>query len=235
MEHAQIYEDIIDMHRGRGWILKITIALLLFAGGGVFWHRMSADRTIDELLKENHHLKDAISNLSAETQIGYAKVLSQEVRDGRLYTRLLFVETQPNEPTKPVLKKEFEIEGDVAHFDAMIVNFGQQLVMDGQERAIYLWRRIYGETSPPSAGQPIQEVGHEPERYRQIGERLSVSDRNLFWSEIWELANDPNRLKELGVRAVYGNVVYHKLKAGLIYVFKISSTGTLYPELVPDL
>lgn len=35
--------------------------------------------------------------------------------------------------------------------------------------------------------------------------------------------------------AIYGSVVYQKLEPGLIYVFKISSTGALYPETVLDL
>ncbi|MFC1763961.1 hypothetical protein ACFL6U_18030 [Planctomycetota bacterium] len=223
------------MRRTTGLLVKVVAALILATGGGALWYQVAGNHTIDRLLTENRDLKQAITNLSEETQIGYAKVLSQETRNGRLYTRLLFVETQPNEPLKPVLKKEFEIEGDVVHFDALIVTFGRQMVMDGKERAIYLWRRVYGETLPPNSGKPIQEPGSEPKRYQQIGERLSMQDRTLFWSEVWDLANDPNRLKDLGVQAVYGNVVYHKLQLGLIYVFKISSTGTLYPEVVPDL
>ncbi|NLH17176.1 MAG: hypothetical protein GX455_11410, partial [Phycisphaerae bacterium] len=53
--------------------------------------------------------------------------------------------------------------------------------------------------------------------------------------EIWALSNDPARLQQLGITAVYGNVVYRKLRPGLIYVFKISNTGQLYPETVPAL
>jgi hypothetical protein len=30
-------------------------------------------------------------------------------------------------------------------------------------------------------------------------------------------------------------VVYSRLREGLIYVFKISSTGQVYPEVVPDM
>lgn len=223
------------MHRTTGLIVKGVSALVLLAGGGVLWHQMAGDPTLEKLLTENKQLRQAITNLSEETQIGYAKVLDQERRKGILHTRLLFVETQPNDPLQPALKKEFLVEGDVVHFDALIVTFGQQMVMDGTERAIYLWRRIYGEKTPPEQGQPIQEPGTHPQRYAELSERLSVQDRDLFWNGIWDLANDPNRLDELGVRAVYGNAVYHKLQPGLIYVFKISATGTLYPEAVPDL
>ena len=57
----------------------------------------------------------------------------------------------------------------------------------------------------------------------------------MFWPEIWELSNDPDRLKDAGIQAIYGNAVYKKLRPGLIYVFKISPSGQLYPEVVPDM
>ena len=147
----------------------------------------------------------------------------------------MFVETRPNEPLQSVLKKEYEIEGDIIHFDALIVKFGRQLVMDGQERAMYLWRRIYGEHSPPEQGLPINIESQAPARYAQLCQHLSLQDRQLFWDNIWSLANDPNHLTDFGIQAIYGNVVYQKLQPGLIYVFKIDNTGSLYPEVVPDL
>jgi hypothetical protein len=192
-------------------------------------------QTINGLLGENTDLKQSITNLSEESQIGYAKVLSQETREGVVYTKLLFVATQPNQPLKTVVEKEYEVRGDVVHFDALIVKFGNSIVMDGRERAIYLWRRIYDETMEPQQGFPIEEEGIESGRYTPLCEKLSVDDKQLFWENIWTLSNDPNHLAELGVHAIYGNVVYQKLQPGLIYIFKISNTGSLYPETVPDL
>jgi hypothetical protein len=49
------------------------------------------------------------------------------------------------------------------------------------------------------------------------------------------LANDPEKLREYGIKAIYGNVVYNKFRPGLIYVFKINPVGNLYPEVVPDM
>jgi hypothetical protein len=215
----------------------VTLAVLAAAGTGgmVAWRHFFVNRTIEELLTENTHLKQAITHLSEETQIGYAKVVSQDTRDGRLFTRLVFVETLPNDPLTPVLKKEYEVEGDIAHFDALIVKFGQERVMDGREKALYLWRRIYGEHQPPESGLTINPEGEAPARYGDLCQKLSLQDRDLFWTHIWTLSNDPNHLSDLGVQAIYGNAVYHKLQPGLIYVFKIDSTGSLYPEIIPDL
>lgn len=57
----------------------------------------------------------------------------------------------------------------------------------------------------------------------------------MFWSNIWDLANDPEKLKQHDIEAIYGNVVYSRLRKGLIYVFKVSPTGQVYPEVVPDM
>lgn len=215
----------------------ITIgAVVIVAAAGFFlWRNFTVNRTIADLLNENEELKTAITNLSDERQIGYAKVLAQETREGVLFTKLLFVEVDPSDYTKQILKKEYEVQGDVVHFDTLTVTFGNELVKDGKERAMYLWRRVYGEQMTPQEGFAIEIEGQPSPRYTQLSEKLSIEDRQLFWDEIWQLANDPKRLESLGIKAVFGNVVYRQLKPGLIYVFKVSATGALYPEIIPDL
>jgi hypothetical protein len=215
--------------------LKIGSGVVVLAAGFLLWQQFSGNRTIEQLLNENLELKTAITNLSQEEQIGYAKVLSQETRDGQLFTKILFVEAEPEDFTKHILRKEYEIQGDVIHFDTLIVTFGSELVMDGKERAMYLWRRIYGEKQTPEQGFPIETEGKPSPRYTQLCEKLSIEDGQLFWNEIWQLSNNPKRLEKLGIKAVYGNAIYRQLKPGLIYIFKVSSTGSLYPEIIPDL
>ena len=214
-----------------------TLAVLTLAAGGGYlaWQHFTVNETVQRLLVENTELRQAIANLTEETQIGYAKVTAQETRDGVLYTRILFVETDPQDITKRVLQKEYEIEGDVVHFDALIVRFSAPMVMDGREKAMYLWRRVYGEKMTPEDGFAIQTPYSEPMRYSAIGKKLSLAERNQFWNEIWDLSDDPKKLESQGISAVFGNVVYKRLRPGLIYVFKISATGSIYPEIVPEL
>ncbi|MCX5636991.1 MAG: hypothetical protein NTX52_04765 [Planctomycetota bacterium] len=152
-----------------------------------------------------------------------------------LYTKLLFVETDRHDPLKRILEKEYEIEGDVIHFDALIVKFDPRLVMDGKERAMYLWRRVYGEKMQPEQGFAIESQGSESARYADICGKLSIEDRSLFWTNIWALADDTEKLSKAGVRAIYGNVVYRRLRPGLIYIFKIDASGGLFYESVPAL
>jgi hypothetical protein len=215
-------------------LIKWAVVLAAVVGGAMLWRALSTNRTIDQLLTENKQLKAAIANLTQETQVGYAKVLAQQQGPSGLVTRVRFVETDGRD-LDPILQKEFEVEGDIVHFDALIVKFSGQWVMDGKERALFLWRRVYGEKMSPEQGFAIEEAGQEPARYRALTRQLGLLDRQAFWQGIWDLSNDPKRLEHLGIQAVFGNVVYEQMRPGRIYVFKAGSTGSLYPEVVPDL
>jgi len=87
----------------------------------------------------------------------------------------------------------------------------------------------------PEDGFAIEMEGEEPKRYADICSKLNLKNKALFWKEIWKLADDKESLAEYGISAIYGNVVYRKVQPGLVYVFKISSMGSLYPEVIPDL
>jgi hypothetical protein len=139
-----------------------------------------------------------------------------------------------HDETRRVLEKEYEVEGDVVHFDALIVKFGQEYVADGRERALFLWRRIYGEKMTPEQGYPIETPGGASPRYAELTAKLPIREREMFWNEVWRLAENPDRLREAGVQAIYGNGIYTRVRPGFIYIFKIDATGTFYPERVPD-
>lgn len=209
----------------------LSLTVLVFVGGTVFY----GTKTVHDLLSGNEELKKALTSLTQEDQIGFAKVLKQDERDGRLFTTIKFVETARGDLLNRVLEKEYEIEGDIIHFDALIVTFADQAVMDGEARSLYLWRRVYGETMSPSEGFDIETPGSHPERYAGLLRDLKLPEQQLFWEAIWDLANDPEALRSHGIKAVYGTAVYKRLRPGLIYVFKIGANGQVYPETVLDM
>ena len=209
----------------------LTLLVLAFVGGTFFY----GTKTVHDLIAGNEKLKKAIATLTHEDQIGFAKVVRQEQRDGRLVTTVRFVETARGDMLTKVLEKEYEIEGDVIHFDALIITFSDQAVMDGKARSLYIWRRVYGESMSPSEGFEIETPGTHPERYAGLLRDLKLSDQRMFWEAIWDLANNPEALRDHGIKAIYGNAVYKRLSPGLIYVFKIGADGQVYPETVLDM
>jgi len=188
--------------------------------------------SIHDLLTENHKLNKAIGNLTKEESIGYA-VVEEQRRDetGQRQTVVRFVQTAAGNPKEIVSEQLFTLPGDIVHFDALIVKFTDEYVRDGKERALYLWRRIYSEQMAPGQGKPIEPAGGAPERYYSISKTLRMKNREVFWEAIWSLANDPGRLSQYGVTAVFGNVNYIRMRPGRVYRFKIDGTGQIYPEV----
>jgi hypothetical protein len=216
-------------------ILLIFILLLTGIAAYILKNQFYGIMTIRELLAENKELKLAISNLTAEDQIGYAKVIDQKSIDGKQLTTIRFVETDRADKLKRILEKEYTVEGDIVHFDALIVKFSDKLVSSGTEKSLYLWRRVYGEEMPPSSGFSIEDPNTEPLRYKGLTSKLSLRHQKLFWDGIWSLASNPEALRDSGVTAIYGNAIYSRLQKGYIYIFKITATGQVYPEVVPDI
>ncbi len=223
----------------RKWFGRLLFGLFVLSVLGVAFVLGRAfylsNRTIFDLLRESETLRNAIANLTTESEIGMAKVVNQMEANGTTLTEILFVVSDRDDPDNRLLEKRFTIEGDVVHFDALIVRFDEELVKDGRERALYLWRRIYGERTPPEQGKLIEEPGTQPKRYAEIFKLVPEREGEMFWSEIWALANNPDRLKEAGITAVYGNVLYQKLEPGRVYIFKIKNTGDSYVETMMDL
>jgi hypothetical protein len=214
-------------------LLVLFAAILLLIAIGVY----KTGSAIENLLTENKKLKQALTNLTDTGKIGYAKVISQALdSQGKVIsTELKFVETARDNELDKILEKNYTIEGDIVHFDALIVKFGNKIVMNGEKKSLYLWRRIYSETMPPDTGFQIEEPNKEPQRYNELLKQLSLRQREVFWESIWSLANDPQKLRKYDIEAIFGDVTYVKLKQGLLYIFRISATGQVYPEVVPDL
>ncbi len=220
--------------RSKGRLVGTLMALAALVTAGIlgmtFYHSTAS---IHQLLTENHKLNKAVRNLTQEEQFGYATLQSQARNElGELQSIVRFVQTAADDPKEVVSEQLFTVTGDIVHFDALIVKFTTEYVKDGSERALYLWRRIYGETTTPADGEAIEMAGSAPERYYSITESLHLKNRDLFWEAIWELANDTNQLSSYGVQAVFGNAIYTRMEPGKVYLFKISSTGQIYPETV---
>jgi len=109
--------------------------------------------------------------------------------------------------------------------------FTNEYVKSGEEKALFLWRRIYGETTAPNQGAEIEIPNTAPERYYSITKSLKLKDRDVFWSSIWDLANTPDKLGAFGVTAIFGNAIYTKMEPDRVYIFKISPSGQIYPEV----
>ena len=181
---------MIFFKRGKflNWLIVICI-LLVVVQTSVFYF---SSPNINRLLTQNEKLKSAINNLTAEEQIGYATLLSPKTaKDGRIYSEVRFVQSAAGYPKQITSVESFTVIGDVVHFDALIVKFNNELVQRGKQHALYIWRRIYGDSQQPDKGLPIEQPNSAPERYYEISKTLRIDERKVFWKAIWDLANEP--------------------------------------------
>ena len=221
-------------HDSSGKVMaKLIAAAALLTASVLGMSFYFSSSTIHSLLTENQELNKAIENLTAEEQIGYATLQSQwRDENGELQSTIRFVQTAAGKPKEIVSEQEFIINGDIIHFDALIVKFTDEYIKDGKGRSLYLWRRVYGEANSPSSGELIEIPGDAPERYHSVTKSLRMKDSDIFWEAIWDLANNPEQLSQYGIKAVFGNAIYSRMLTGQITLFKISPTGQIYPEIL---
>lgn len=217
---------------GKIIVTVVLLAAIATAGalGLAFYFSSSSIHT---LLTENHQLNKSIRNLTKEQQLGFATLQSRSRNErGQVESLVRFVQTAPGKPDEIVSEELFIVEGKVVHFDALIVKFSDAYVKDGKGRALYLWRRIYGESEAPIDGDLIQSPAEAPDRYQVITESLRLQNQPVFWEAIWDLANDPQQLSKYGVTAVFGNGIYVKMEPDRVYLFKIGASGQIYPDVL---
>lgn len=220
------------MKRRANASIYITIILLLAIFAIYIANRPL--QTLIDLLRENENLRTAITNLSKESVIGYATILKRVQTDAGPEVTCRFVEVDRNDRRIPLSSKDFLIKGDEIYFDAIIVKFDSSLVKDGKEKAMYLWRRVFGNKMKPEEGLNMNTPGVEAKRYNDLASRLSLPEKETFWKEIWDLSNNVEKMAKQGIRAVNGQAAYAQLEEGKIYKFLIGNDGNLTIEVDLD-
>ena len=195
------------------------------------------DRRIEELDQEVVSLGIEIQVLEAslrllkvDHRLARIEVLEQQTQDGHpesVRTRVLFTELDTEgAPLGPGL--EAEIEGRLLYLETLVIKFGDRFVEGGDSlrgTSICLFRRMFGEHQPPTEGIPIDTVGMHPPVYG--GDVLPSPFYEELWSRFWDYANDPEKAREKGVRALHGEAPFIELREGRTYRVELRSSGGL--------
>lgn len=185
-------------------------------------------RQLAEQRREIERLQTALDLLKVDHRVARLEVLDQQPDDsGRLITTVRFVELgRHDEPLSA--GQTFRIEGNVVYVDALVIQFEDHYVEQGDElrgTSLCLFRRIFGEGQPPNQGFPIDAVGARPAAYSR-GEPMSEFQQQL-WSRFWDYANDAEAAAELGVRAIGGEAPYTELRPARVYPLELRASGGL--------
>jgi hypothetical protein len=204
-----------------------------------------------ELENKNREIeaKDAeISSLNAsikklETAIRYLKIdhrvarftavdQSRDEATGEVSSLIEFVEL--NDEGHPIdTPRQFRIRGDVVYIDGWVVKFEDKYIEQADlERgtSLLLFKRIFGSGQKPDDGYPLDEVGSAPHAYARGG-KMSDFERKI-WDDFWNIANDSERAKQLGIRAAHGGAPFMKVEKGKSYRILLRASGD--PTIVPE-
>ncbi|TWT72778.1 hypothetical protein Pla123a_40770 [Posidoniimonas polymericola] len=177
--------------------------------------------SIDRLETSLHLLK--VDQRVAELRILDVKPPAEEGEPA--ITTLEFVETDPEgkaigEP------RQFEVPGDQVYLEYLVVKFNDEYVEQAhleKGTAICLFQRLFGSGQKPAEGHRLDSPNTRPTAYAR-GERMSDFEEEI-WADFWDLAHDPNRLAELGIRNAMAEAPSVKARAGSKYRLEIRSTG----------
>ena len=192
------------------------------------------NETIDE--KNEVIEKQAIAMLALKTDERKAMitVLDTSGEGNEMITTIRWVEL--NDANQPIDEKVFELKGDMISVDAWVVKFKDEYIENAdliRGRSLYLFQRIYGEDNQGEYVYDLDGDKAPPQVYRS-GETVSDFEREI-WENFWEIANDPPRAEDLGIRAAHGEVVYIKeVKPGTRYEVELRASGGLSINRLED-
>ncbi len=174
-------------------------------------------------------LKTSMQLLKTDQRLARLDVVSVERDENGTVTgsQLKFVELSPQ--GKPITQaKTINLPGDIVYVDNWIVKFDDKYVENGdvaRGTSLCLFRRIFSEQQSPNDGVSLDEVGMRPQAYASGG--VTSDFEKQLWGEFWEIANNPARAAELGIRAANGEAVSIKVREGMAYTIELRSSGGL--------
>lgn len=223
------------MLRALSKIGGLSLLILVIGGGVLYWQsRDTAQQQIIELKQKNEVLQQFVARLSAERRVADVLVLDKSTTPQGVTRRtLLFVEyDRAGQAMDP---RQFVVEGEMTHIDAMVIQFDRQYVGSGDAlrgQSIALFTRIYGDRQNPADAPGIDEPGKIPLLYRSTDPRLAAFEQEL-WSEFWHLADNPERAAERGVRVAFGQGVWGPLERDKLYTLTLDHAGGLTLQVEP--
>ncbi|MEW4563706.1 hypothetical protein AB1K70_14325 [Bremerella sp. JC770] len=191
---------------------------------------------IGELENEIDLLALRLKLLKVDRRVGRLSVISQEKPEDapRVQSIIEFVEF--NEQGQPITEPQrFKIDGDMVYVNGKVVKFEDELVETNdplRSASIFILQKIYGEHQKPIDGFTIDKEGERPEAYGLRDEPNEFEEK--IWNNFWDIANDPVKAAEYGVRAAQEESEGMRVQPGKQYDLQIRSSDGLTIKVIPQ-
>jgi hypothetical protein len=192
------------------------------------------DAEINRLNASVKKLELALRYLKIDHRVARFMAVDQTKDDttGEVSSLIEFVEL--NDEGHPIdTPRQFRIGGDTVYIDGWVVKFEDKYVEQADlERgtSLLLFKRIFGSGQKPDDGYPLDDVGFAPRAYARDGKMSEFEFR--IWDDFWNIANDSERARQLGIRAAHGGAPFMKVEKGKSYRILLRASGD--PTIVPE-
>jgi len=183
------------------------------------------DREIGALTLDNERKKAALKLMKLDTRRAKFHVTGTGEDNGRVFHNLQFTEFSKDQV--PIgTPRDVIIYGDQAYIDCWVVKFDDDYVENAdlaRGTALFVFKSIFGNDEAPSSGTTLDHAGTVPEIYQS--ESMLANLAGEIFVDFWQIAHDPEKARELGIRAVHGQAVSMKLRQGFDYWVTIRNAG----------
>lgn len=205
---------------------------------GVVAHQKQKIGTLE---KENDRLTTSLRLIKVDRRLAYLTITSLEEATEESGPTMTVMFTEVDGEGKVIEDPRlFKLDGHLLSVDMWLAKFEDKYIESAdiaRGASLCIINGIKG--SPESELQPIDQgvpyqpdanppVDPRPPAYRSPG-KMSELEKKV-WSDFWKVANDVTLQKELGIRAIHGQVNYIEVKeVGAVYQLDLRSSdgGTI--------
>jgi hypothetical protein len=186
---------------------------------------------IKQLEQQRQHLQQFVSRLTSERRVAEIVVTDQVTQGNSVaLTTLMFVEYARDGKRLP--PKFFNIKGNVAHIDALVVKFDRGFIENDDSlrgHSLVLFYRIFGDYQAPADAFPIDDPGKPPAVYRADPDQPPEARafEAELWRNFWKLADDPKYREQKGVRVAQGESPWTYYYPDKVYTLALEAAGGL--------
>ena len=131
--------------------------------------------------------------------------------------------------------REFRLRGSLMFVDSWVVKFEDKFIEQADElrsASLCVFKSLWGDIDERSGRHSLDDNDSGFKTAYGTLDPKNEFERQI-WAEFWELANDPTRQHELGIRGNHGQVSYVKVAPGMIYQLDLRASDglTLKPVL----
>ncbi len=197
-------------------VIFLIVCLLSFWGFYTYFNLNNKKRVLEEM----------VLRLSADSRI--AQVIVSDVQfnpiTNKHMTTIKFLEYDSQR--RPLEPKYFTFSGNLIQFQSLVVRFDDIQVKKADAlrgKSVYLFWKAFILDGSNTQEYVISPIAQIPQGYKAPGEHSSFE--NAIWQEFWNIALDPKKASQRGIKNAQIEAPGTKFIPGLLYTIKIEHDG----------